>query len=143
MRQNTAITQLVDSLSRSLYGQQLVNSLTAQLLFITETANLNGLQETRAQLIPASYHRVTALGSALRVQRGDNAPTLFNVLENSINLAEQNDVGVRAGLDKLLAAAPPAYNEYTDSILQWQQYTENHLQDAKRALEQIVGPGAQ
>ena len=58
-------------------------------------------------------------------------------------MAEQNDVGVRAGLDKLLAAAPPAYNEYTDSILQWQQYTENHLQDAKRALEQIVGPGAQ
>lgn len=143
MRQNTAISQLVDSLSKSLYGQQLVNSLIAQLLFITETANLTGLKETHAQLIPASYHRVTALGSALRIQRGDAAPTLFNVLENSINMAEQNDTDVSAGLDRLLTVAPPAYNEYVDMVLQWQQYTSSHLQDAKKALEQLVGPAAQ
>ena len=140
MRQTDTIRQMAEALSNSLYAEEMVCSMASQLHYIPETAQLSGLKETHDELIPASYHRVTAVGTGHRILQGDNAPTLWNVIEYCIREAQEKDAAVMVGLNKMFAAAPEAYRGFVNQIIEWQKYKERTFQIAKTAYESIKGP---
>ncbi len=142
MRQNETVRKMADALSNSLYAAGIVCSMASQLYYIRETADLNGLNEAHDALVPASYHRVTAFGTGNRILQGDTAPTLWNVIEYCIREAQEKDAAVRAGLNKMLAAAPDAYKGFVSTIIEWQEYTERTMQNAKTEFEKIKGAAA-
>jgi hypothetical protein len=124
---------------RSLYGEQMVCSMSTQLFHIPETKNLDGNAEMHTHLVPASYHRVTATGSAQRLLNGETAPSILETMAYCIQNAEQKDRHVRAGLHTMREAAPAAYKPFIETIIRWQDYAELHLQSAKRYAVQITG----
>lgn len=127
-------------LYRSLYDEQMVCSMSTQLFHIPETRNLYGNAEMHTHLIPASYHRVTATGSAQRLLDSETALSIIETLKDCIQNAEQKDRNVRAGLLIMRDAAPPAYKPFVENIIRWQDFAEMHLQSAKRHAMQITGP---
>jgi hypothetical protein len=129
----------VSELSRSLYGEQMVCSMSTQLFHIPETKDLNGNAEMHTHLIPASYHRVTAIGSAQRLLNGETAPSILETMTDCIQNAEQKDRNVRAGLLIMREDAPSVYKPFVENIIRWQDYAEWHLQNAKRYTVQITG----
>ena len=140
MRQTETVRQMVEALSNSLYAEEIVCSMASQLHYIPEMANLNGLKETHDALVPASYHRVTAVGTGNRILQGDQSLSLWQVIEYCIREAGVMDAAVRVGLNKMLAAAPYAYRGFVNQIIEWQQYKESSFQIAKTAFEQLKGP---
>ncbi|TFE23496.1 hypothetical protein E2980_19210 [Cohnella luojiensis] len=130
---------VVTELSLSLYGEQMVCSMSTQLFHIPETKDLKGNAEMHTHLVPASYHRVTATGSALRLQNGESAPSIVETLINCIQNAEQRDRNVHAGLLVMRDAAPASYKQFVENIIRWQEYTELHLQNAKHFVMRITG----
>lgn len=131
---------VVSGLYRSLYDEQMVCSMSTQLFHIPETKDLNGNAEMHTHLIPASYHRVTATGSAQRLLNGETAPSILETMADCIQNAEQKDRNVRAGLLIMREAAPAAYKPFVENIIRWQTNAELHLQSAKRYASQITGP---
>lgn len=129
---------IVNELHRSLYDEQMVCSMSTQLFHIPETKNLNGNAEMHTHLVPASYHRVTATGSAQRLLNGETAPSIIETMTDCIQNAEQKDRNVRAGLLIMREAAPAAYKPFVENIIHWQDYAELHLQSAKRYAVQIT-----
>ncbi|MMZ61541.1 hypothetical protein D1872_236950 [compost metagenome] len=89
-------------------------------------------------LVPASYDRVTAAGSAQRLLNGERAPSIVETLIACIQNAELRDRNVRVGLYTMRDAAPPTYKPFIENIIRWQDYTELHLQNAK----QFVAPSS-
>ncbi|WP_069203048.1 hypothetical protein [Bacillus testis] len=140
LRQTDTVRQMVDALANSLYAEEMVCSMASQLRYFPETAQLNGLEETHGSLVPASYHRVTAVGTGYRILQGDNAPTLWNVIEYCIREAQKMDAATRVGLNKMLAAAPETYRGFVNQIIEFQKNKENYFQMAKTAYESIKGP---
>lgn len=138
--QTDTVHQMVESLSKSLYAEEIVCSMASQLHYFPETAHLNGLKETHDALIPASYHRVTAVGTGIRMLQGDDSPTLWNVIEYCIRDAQKMDAAVRVGLNKMIAAAPEAFRDFVNRIMEWQKYKESSFLIAKAAYERIKGP---
>jgi len=57
-------TQILILLQRSLYAEEMVCAMSSQLFHIPQTKDLKGSSEMHNHLVPASYHRVTAVGSA-------------------------------------------------------------------------------
>jgi hypothetical protein len=131
---------VVSELHRSLYAEQMVCSASTQLFHIPETKDLRGNEEMHTHLVPASYHRVTATGSAQRLLNGERAPSIVETLKNCIENAEQRDRGVRAGLLVMRDAAPAAYRTFIENIIHWQDYAEMHLRHAKQLTSQMTGP---
>lgn len=127
-------------LYRSLYDEQMVCSMSTQLFHIPETKDLKGNAEMHTYLIPASYHRVTATGSAQRLLNGETALSIIETLTECIQNAEQKDCNVCAGLLIMREAAPAAYKPFVENIIRWQDFAELHLQNAKRYAMQITGP---
>ncbi|PTM58938.1 hypothetical protein [Desmospora activa] len=130
---------VVAELNRSMYGEEMVCSMSSQLFHIPETENLQGNAEMHSHLVPASYHRVTALGSARRLQSGESARSLMKTLTACIQNAERQDRDVRAGLQVMRNAAPAAYKTFVETIIRWQDYTELHLRNAKQLTSQMTG----
>lgn len=126
----------------SLYAEQMVCSASTQLFHIPETQDLQGNAEMHTHLVPASYHRVTAAGSAQRLLMGETAPSIVETLRDCIENAEQSDRGVRAGLLVMRAAAPVSYKPFIENIIRWQEYAETHLRQAKQLVSQMTGPAA-
>lgn len=133
---------VVTELNRSLYGEQMVCSMSTQLFHIPETKDLKGNAEMHTHLVPASYHRVTATGSAQRLFFGESAPSIVETLIACIHNAEQRDRNVRAGLLVMRDAAPASYKQFIENIIRWQDYTEFYLQNAKQFVIQITGSRA-
>lgn len=140
VRQTDTVRQMVEALTNSLYAEKMVCSMASQLHYIPEMANVNGLKETHDALVPASYHRVTAVGTGKRILQGDQHPSLWNVIEYCIRDAEKMDAAVRMGLNKMLAAAPSAYRGFVERIIEWQKHKEQTFKIAKAAYEHIKGP---
>ena len=132
------VRQMVEALTTSLYAEEIVCSMASQLHYIPETANLNGLKETHDALVPASYHRVTAVGTGNRMLQGDQSPSLWQVIEYCIREAGEMDAAARAGMNKMLAAAPQAYKGFMNQMIEWQKYKEKTFQVAKTAFENIM-----
>jgi hypothetical protein len=59
--------QVLSLLQQSLYAEEIVCSMSTQLFHIPKTKDLKGNREMHNHLVPASYHRVTAVGSAHRL----------------------------------------------------------------------------
>lgn len=142
MRQNEMWQPVVNELSRSLYGEQMVCSGSTQLFHIPETKDLQGNAEMHTHLVPASYHRVTASGSAQRLLNGEDAPSVVQTLIACIKNAELRDRDVYAGLLVMKDAASASFKPFIESIIQWQEYAELHLQNAKQFSMQLTGSAA-
>lgn len=139
VRQQERWQPVVSELQRSLYAEQMVCSASTQLFHIPETKDLQGNAEMHTHLVPASYHRVSALGSAQRLLYGETAISIVETLTACIQNAELRDRGVRAGLFVMRDAAPAAYKPFVENIIIWQNYAELHLQNAKQSTTGIIG----
>lgn len=123
----------------SLYSEQMVCSMSTQLFHIPETKDLKGNKEMHTHLVPASYHRVTALGSAQRLLNGESERSILKTLILCVQNAEQKDRNVRSGLNLMRDAAPASYKQFVKNIIRWQDYAEFHLQNAKQLAIRITG----
>jgi hypothetical protein len=142
MRQNVMWQSVVTELNQSLYGELMVCSMSTQLFHIPQTKDLKGNTEMHTHLVPASYHRVTATGSAQRLLNGEIAPSIVETLRDCIQNAEQRDRNVRAGLLVMRDNAPATYKPFLENILRWLDYAELHLQNAKQVVIQLTGSDA-
>ncbi|RUQ28303.1 hypothetical protein ELQ35_13740 [Peribacillus cavernae] len=133
---------VADEIYYSLYGEQMVCSMSTQLFHIPETKDLKGNADMHTHLIPASYHRVTASGSAQRLMNGESSTSILETLVDCIRNAEQRDRNVRSGLDVMRNAAPSSYKSFVENIIRWQDYTELHLQNAKQITMRITSSSA-
>ncbi len=127
-------------LRRSLFSEEMVCSMSTQLFHIPETENLQGNAEMHESLVPASYHRVTASGSAQRLANGEQEISIVQTLVGCIQNAEQRDRNVRNGLNVMREAAPNSYKPFIQNIQRWQDQAEQNLQNAKQMTMQIIGP---
>jgi hypothetical protein len=142
LTQNQRWHPVATEIYRSLYSEQMVCSMSTQLFHIPETRDLKGNAEMHRDLVPASYHRVTAAGSAQRLLNGEYAPSILKTLIACIQNAEQRDRRVRAGLNVMRNASPTSYQPFIENIFRWQDSAERHLQNAKQYTLQITGPAA-
>ncbi|MBY6037576.1 hypothetical protein KUV80_12975 [Fictibacillus nanhaiensis] len=139
MRQGNRWKSVADELEKSLYGEQIVCSMSTELYHIPKTKKLEGNNNMHRFLVPASYHRVTAVGSAIRMVNGYITPSVLKTLILCIQQAEDQDKGVRKNLKVMLKAAPEPYKPFVENIIQWQDYAELHLQHAKQLTMQMTG----
>lgn len=142
MRQDNKWEPAATAINRSLYGELMVCSMSTQLFYIPETAALKGNEQMHTHLVPASYHRVTAAGSALRLMNGETQPSVIQTYVGCIKNAEKQDQQVRSGLKIMLEDASEEYKPFIESIIQWQEYAEANLQEAKQSAKQVTGEGA-
>ncbi len=127
-------------LNASLNGEQMVCSMSTQLFHIPQTSDLQGNEEMHTHLVPASYHRVTAVGSAERLLNGEYHPSIVETMISCMQSAEQRDRNVRAGLMVMRDAAPASFKPFIENIIRWQDVTEMHLRNARLLSMQITGP---
>ncbi|SDZ83092.1 hypothetical protein SAMN05421743_101350 [Thalassobacillus cyri] len=129
--------QVLTLLQQSLYAEQMVCSYTSELYHIPETQNLTGLNDMHRQLIPASYHRVTATGSAQRLVNGEQQQTIINTLSACINNAAQRDEAVDKGLQVMEENINAEYKGAVQTAMQWQEYAKAYLSQAKEAVQNM------
>ncbi|WP_349407487.1 hypothetical protein [Pseudalkalibacillus sp. SCS-8] len=139
MRQNNMWEPAATAINRSLYGELMVCSMSTQLFYIPETANLKGNEQMHTHLVPASYHRVTASGAALRLMNGNTSESLLQTYIGCIKNAEKQDKEVRSNLMIMLDDSPNSYKTFIETIIRWQDYAEFHLEDAKQSAMKITG----
>lgn len=134
-RQNwTAVLQLLD---QSLFAEEMVCSMSTQLFVIPATANLKGNAEMHNSLVPASYHRVTAVGSAIRLQNGETHETIIQILVSCVNNALKKDLEVTRWLPIMREDAPDTFKPFLENIISWQQQAVQSLTSAKELLKQM------
>jgi hypothetical protein len=142
LRQNEMWHLVATEMYDSLYSEQMVCSMSTQLFHIPETKDVKGNTEMHTYLVPASYHRVTATGSAQRLLNGESAPSIVETLIACIQNAEQRDRNVRVGLYVMRDDAPATYKPFVENIIRWQNHAELHLQNAKQFAMRITGSAA-
>nr|WP_212775128.1 hypothetical protein [Polycladomyces abyssicola] len=123
----------------SLYSEQMVCSMSTQLFHIPETKDLKGNTEMHSHLVPASYHRITAAGSAQRLLNGEREASILKTLIACIQNAKRRDRSVRTGLNVMRDAAVASYKPFIENIIRWQDYAELHLQNAEKFVMRITG----
>lgn len=128
-------SSVMEYLNYSLNGEQMVCSMTTQLFHISVTKNLKGNAEMHNHLIPASYHRVTALGCAKRLQSGENHESIIKAMVACVNNGLKQDKEVMKWLRVMRENAPNEYKEFLDSVISWQQRTEQSLAYAQQLLK--------
>ncbi|KKI92519.1 hypothetical protein WQ54_09165 [Bacillus sp. SA1-12] len=124
-------------LSQSLYAEEMVCAMSSELFHIPETKDLKGNQEMHNHLVPASYHRVTAVGSAQRLVNGEQQQTIIETMVACIKNAENQDKGVREGLVTMEKNASPQYKRFIQVIIKWQEQAESSLNQAKESLRTL------
>lgn len=139
MRQNEKWYPVVSEMYRSLYSEQMVCSMSTQLFHIPEMKDLKGNKEMHTHLVPASYHRITAIGSAQRLLNGESEPSILKTLIVCLQNAKQRDRNVRTGLNIMRDAATASYKPFIENIIRWQDYAELHLEKAKQFAIRITG----
>ncbi|MBO1514897.1 hypothetical protein [Metabacillus bambusae] len=127
-------SSVLEYLNYSLNGEQMVCSMTTQLFHITLTKNLKGNAEMHNHLVPASYHRVTALGCAKRLQSGEYHESIIKALVACVNNGLKQDKEVKKWLRVMRENAPSEYIEFMDSVISWQQQTEQSLAYTQQLL---------
>ncbi|NMH69404.1 hypothetical protein HF072_11515 [Bacillus sp. RO3] len=124
-------------LQQSLRAEEMVCSISSELFHIPQTQNLKGNNEMHSHLVPASYHRVTAVGSAMRLVNGEQQQTIVTTLATCILNAENQDQQVRAGLMVMEENAAPEFKRVIQTIIEWQEQAEAFLFQAKEAMRSM------
>ncbi|MUK88856.1 hypothetical protein GMD78_10675 [Ornithinibacillus sp. L9] len=130
-------SSVVQYLNYSLNGEQMVCSMTSQLFHIPETENLEGNAEMHNHLVPASYHRVTALGCANRLQSGEDHESIIKTLIACVQNGLKEDEEITKWLTVMKENAPNNYKGFMDSVIGWQQQTEQSLAIVQQLLGQM------
>lgn len=128
---------ILDPLLQSLYAEKMVCSMSSELYHIPQTQNLKGNNEMHNNLVPASYHRISAVGSARRLLNGEQQQSLIDTLVACILNAEARDKKVREGLIVMEENVVPEYKQFINLIIQWQSQTEASLKQAKDSLSSM------
>jgi hypothetical protein len=128
---------VLNSLLRSLHAEEMVCSMSSELYHIPQTQNLKGNNEMHNELVPASYHRISASGSARRLLNGEQQQSLIDTLVACIINAENRDKKVREGLIVMEENAAPDYKPFIKLIIQWQDQAESSLKQAKDSLRSM------
>ncbi|NRG48462.1 hypothetical protein [Bacillus sp. CRN 9] len=124
-------------LRQSLYAEEMVCSMSSELFHIPETKDLEGNDEMHSHLVPASYHRVTAVGSAQRLKNGEQRETIVQTMTTCIINAENQDRKVREGLNTMEQNASQEYKAFIQVIIKWQEQAESYLMQAKEAVKSM------
>jgi len=122
------------SLQGSLYANQFVCAMSSQLFHIEETKDLRGNKEMHEHLVHSSYHRVTAIGSALRIQGRETQRSIIETLTACIQNAQQADAKVSEYLGVMHNAAPQGYKSFMNHVISWQNASNQSLKDARNEL---------
>jgi hypothetical protein len=130
-------TQILTLLQQSLYAEEMVCAMSSQLFHIPKTKDLKGNREMHNHLVPASYHRVTAVGSAQRLSNGDQQQSIIETMTTCIINAENQDKKVRDGLKTMEENADPEFKPFIKRIIQWQNQAESYLTQTKTALKSM------
>ncbi|WP_209124145.1 hypothetical protein [Alkalihalobacillus sp. BA299] len=130
-------SSVLEFLNYSLHGEEMVCSMSTQLFHIPSTANLKGNAEMHNHLVPASYHRVTAVGSAKRLQNGEYHESIIQTLVSCVNNGLKEDQEITKWLDVMRDDAPNEFKPFIQNIIAWQQQTEQSLASAKQLLRQM------
>lgn len=130
----TSWGDILTLLQQSLYAEEMVCSMSSELFHIPETKDLKGNAEMHNHLVPASYHRVTAVGCAHRLVNGEHRQSIIDTMAACIVNAENQDKKVREGLKTMEENAGPEYKAFISLIIRWQDQAENYLSQAKEAL---------
>jgi hypothetical protein len=128
---------ILDPLLQSLYAEEMVCSMSSELYHIPQTQDLKGNNEMHNNLVPASYHRISAVGSARRLLNGEQQQSLIDTLVACILNAEARDKKVREGLIVMEENVVPEYKQFINLIIQWQNQTEASLKQAKDSLSSM------
>lgn len=128
---------VLELLNRSLYGEEMVCSMSTQLYHIPATKNLKGNLEMHEHLVPASYHRLTAAGCVQRLQNGEYHISIMNTLIACVRNALKEDQEVMKWLHVMKENAPNSFQSFTQNIIIWQQQTEQNLASAQQLLRQM------
>jgi phytoene/squalene synthetase len=108
--------------------------MSSELFHIPKTKNLKGNREMHNHLVPASYHRVTAVGSSQRLVNGEQQQSIVETLAACIKNAENQDKKVREGLKTMEENASPEFKTFIKVIIKWQEQAESYLNQAKESL---------
>ncbi|MFE1245843.1 hypothetical protein ACFW35_17160 [Fictibacillus sp. NPDC058756] len=111
--------------------------MSTQLFVIPATADLKGNAEMHNSLVPASYHRVTAAGSAIRLQNGETHETIIRILVSCVNNGLKRDQEVTKWLPVMRDDAPDEFKPFLENIISWQQQAVQRLTSAKQLLGQM------
>ncbi|MFD2507457.1 hypothetical protein [Halalkalibacter alkalisediminis] len=130
-------SSVLELLNYSLYGEGMVCSMSTQLFHIPATENLEGNPEMHNHLVPASYHRVTAVGCVQRLQRDEYHNSIIKTLISCVNNGLREDQEVMRWLHVMRDNAPTEYRSFIESIISWQQQTEQSLASAQQLLRQM------
>jgi adenosyl cobinamide kinase/adenosyl cobinamide phosphate guanylyltransferase len=130
-------SSVIELLNQSLYAEKMVCSMSTQLFHIPTTQNLEGNPEMHEHLVPASYHRVTAVGSAQRLQNGEEHDSIINTLTSCVNSALREDQEVMKWLHVMRDNAPNEFEPFIQNIISWQQQTEQSISSAQQLLRQM------
>ncbi len=115
----------------------MVCSMSTQLFHIPTTQNLEGNTQMHEHLIPASYHRVTAVGSALRLLHGEIHDSIVKTLTSCIRNGLKEDQEVMKWLKVMRGNAPNEYKSFIQTIIKWQEHTEQSLYSAQQLIRQM------
>jgi hypothetical protein len=127
-------SSVLEYLNNSMNGEQMVCSMTTQLFHIPATENLKGNTEMHNYLVPASYHRVTALGCAKRLQSGESHESIIKALVACVNNGLKQDKEVTKWLKVMRENAPREFKGFMDNVIRWQQQTEQSLAYTQQLL---------
>ncbi|MDE3840843.1 hypothetical protein C0966_16350 [Bacillus methanolicus] len=130
-------TQVLALLNQSLYAEEMVCAMSSELYHIPATKDLKGNSEMHNHLVPASYHRVSATGSAQRLANGEQRKSIIDTLVTCIKNAENQDKEVREGLKIMEQNAAPEFKPFIKLIMNWQKQAETTLNQAKETLRSM------
>ncbi|MBM7693753.1 hypothetical protein JOC77_003197 [Peribacillus deserti] len=126
--------QVLLLLQQSLYAEEMVCAMTSELFHIPKTKDLKGNSEMHNHLVPASYHRVTAVGSAQRLKNGEQQRSIVDTLVTCLINAENQDKKVRQGLQVMEENISPEFKTFISVSIKWQEQAESYLRQAKESL---------
>jgi hypothetical protein len=127
-------SSILEYLNLSMHGEQMVCSMTTQLFHIPATKDLKGNAEMHDHLVPASYHRVTALGCAKRLQSGESHESIIKAMVACVNNGLKQDKEVTKWLGVMRENAPSEYKGFMDTVINWQKQTEQSLAYTQQLL---------
>jgi hypothetical protein len=130
-------SSVLELLQQSLNGEQMVCSMSTQLFHITATQELQGNSQMHDHLVPASYHRVTAVGSAQRLQDGEYHDSIIKTLISCVKKGLKEDQEITKWLHVMRDNAPSEFKPFIENIISWQQQTEQSLAFTEQLLRQM------
>lgn len=125
---------ILNLLQQSLYAEEMVCAMSSELFHIPATKDLEGNTEMHNHLVPASYHRITAVGSAQRLVNGEQRQSIIDTMTACIINAQNQDKKVREWLKTMEENASSEYKGFIKLIIRWQGQAENYLAQAKESL---------